>query len=163
MTRDPLEALKAPKRDAIDPDVQKDDSHLLDPEALKDHFLVAAHEAKEAMTEPDEIMPNPKVIACYSCNEYAFDGTFTAYMTEEEGDQPFCLECVAGIEKRSGHTTAIATNGYSTKPMEFPFTDFTWKPTGDLYIGDVLVGSSSSDSTWANGTSHSHSSSLNLN
>lgn len=47
----------------------------------------------EATTEAIEAML--KVIECYGCGEYALDGTFTAYMTDGDGEQPFCPECVS--------------------------------------------------------------------
>lgn len=72
---------------------------------------VAAEAAVKAM---------PKVVRCFSCMQYAFDGCLTAFETDE-GVYNFCPECVAAIERRS------------KKPE-----------TAGVYVGDKLVGNATS-------------------
>lgn len=85
---------------------------------IDEHELTSLVKSFEDLTTVTEqaIEAMPKVIECFNCDEYAFDGTFTAYMTDTDGEQPFCLECVAAIAKRS------------TPRDVYPAPSFTWKP-----------------------------------
>lgn len=100
---DPLALLDAP-RPVHEPKPEPE----MDTERLKAAFLkaseeiagVAAAQAELAETSKAVVEVLPKVVQCYGCEEYAFDGCFTAYETDE-GVQGFCPECVKDIERRS--------------------------------------------------------------
>lgn len=146
MSTDPLSGLHTPsvtKFPEIKDIVISDFSEkIVEMREAIDAVAVAAEEAVEAM---------PKVVQCFSCNEYAFDGTLSAYMTDE-GEQPFCRDCVSAIERRSKKPAAptlswgTGSNWYTTAPYTFTLnfdssdsynklyygSSGTWTPVGDL-------------------------------
>jgi len=113
--RDPLEALKAttkvePQDESAKLYIKGDDGTtelvgvtdtILGP--LVTDSLVHAYNNLLISTERarEELGLFRKVVTCHNCDEYAFDGTFTIFSTDDEGDQGFCHECVAKIEMRS--------------------------------------------------------------
>lgn len=149
--RDPLEALKAPIK--VEPVEDAADEFTSLPDLA--NFVIQTSDATLALEEFNLIVR--KVITCYGCGEYAFDGSFTAFMTDDEGEQPFCPECVHGIEKRSAWqeetalpkawTTSLSTD---TKPIEFnldfkPDSSAMLSGSNMLSIGDLVLGSSLGD------------------
>lgn len=93
-----------------------------------DDFNTTMKKVEEEMEQV--VRANRKVVECYGCDEFAFDGSFTAFATDE-GDQPFCPECVRAIEKRSAWQEETA----------LPKGDLTtgWYKPSPL-IGDYLYG-----------------------
>jgi hypothetical protein len=105
-TRDPLEALTAPKRNAAP------ESTLPDGDAVTEMVDAAAEQLDRLSSGYNHLVEVAdhtsghmesirKVVQCYDCESFAFDGTLTAFETDDEGPQPFCAECVRKIEHRS--------------------------------------------------------------
>ena len=112
VSRDPLAVLSAPKVE-VDTKVEFDTE---EPDIDLTPYTL------------DNLTLTRKVVECYGCSEYAFDGTFTAFATDE-GDQPFCRECVTGIEKRS-------------EDRRWPsYVNYGWKAstTSPLFMGSGSV------------------------
>ena len=100
VSKDPLAGLSAPV------DNVKDVTEFRRDITLPITFI---QESMRALTEEFDVITTAaknveaelrKVIECYGCEEYAFDGTLTTFATDE-GGRPFCPECVRAIEKRS--------------------------------------------------------------
>ena len=135
MSTDPLSGLNTPsvtKFPEIKDIVISDFSEkIVEMREAIDAVAVAADEAAEAM---------PKVVQCYSCNEYAFDGTLSAYMTDE-GEQPFCRDCVSAIERRSKKPAPTlswggsSTGWYTTTPHSFTLNFDSSDSYNKLYYG----------------------------
>lgn len=86
----------------------------------------------------------PKVVQCYECEGFAFDGTLTAFEVEGEGSQPFCRECVAKIEQRSWPNPVTSPSPTTDWAKIGSVTDYKFQIPGQWYT------------TSAAGDNHSH-------
>lgn len=170
-TKDPLAGLSPVKIVNVPgPETDEDlpfTEPFIDHESLipaMEAFGRASDAAKEAIEELR------KVVQCYECGNHAFDGTLTAFETDE-GPQPFCHSCVAAIEERSAwqEETALPMNppfygGWWQVPNDItvppPNQYLTWNGTDTTWntlavSGDVLAAGGSAGANWVD-ASHTH-------